>query len=198
MPRPCTVCPHPELLEIAADLANGVNAVQIAKRYGLARSSVQRHRQHVGTGRPPEPSPPRASLNSVDAARRTGRAFQALASLPSLDEVGAAYSSIGARIDAIAEKAERDGSLAVALMGLKELRATVTAQAQLAGHIGSGAQVQVNTQVNVDLSSAVKEIIAALRPPPDKAIPPKLAIHLGPADVTAESLARLEAVVDGE
>ena len=198
MPRPCTVCLHPELPDIAADLANGVNAVRIAKRYGLARSSVQRHRAHVGAARPPEPSPPRAPLNSVDAARRTGRAFQALASLPSLDEVGAAYSAIGARIDAIAEKAERDGSLAVALMGLKELRATVTAQAQLAGHIGSGGQVHVNTQVNVNLGSAVKEIIAALRPPPDPAIPPELAIHLAPADVTAESLARLEAVVDGE
>ncbi|HZZ24124.1 MAG TPA: hypothetical protein VFE60_16775 [Roseiarcus sp.] len=83
-------------------------------------------------------------------------------------------------------------------MGLKELRSTVTAQAQLAGHVGSAAQIQVNTQVNVDLSSAVKEIIAALRPPIDPAIPPQLAVHLGSADVTAESLARLEAVVDGE
>jgi hypothetical protein len=198
MPRPCTVCLHPELPEIVADLANGVNAVQIAKRYGLARSSVQRHRQHVGAGRPTEPSPPRAPLNSVDAAGRTGRAFQALASLPSLDEVGAAYSSIGPRIDAIAADAAAEGSLAVALMGLRELRATVTAQAQLAGHVGSRAQVQVNTQVNVDLGSAVKEIIAALRPSPDPAIPPELAIHLGAADVSAKSLARLEAIVDGE
>jgi hypothetical protein len=73
----------------------------------------------------------------------------------------------------------------------------VTAQAQLAGHVGSGAQVQVNTQVNVDLGSAVKEIIAALRPPPDPAIPSELAIHLEAADVTAESLAQLEAVIDG-
>ena len=197
MPRPCTVCLHPELPDIAAELANGVNAVQIAKRYGLARSSVQRHRAHVGAARPPEPSLPRAPLNSVDAARRTGRAFQALASLPPLDKVGAAYSSIGARIDAIAAKAEHEGSLAVALMGLRELRATVTAQAQLAGHVGSGAQVQVNTQVNVDLGAAVKEIIVALRPPMDPAIPPEIAIHLD-ADVTADALARLEVVIDGE
>jgi hypothetical protein len=34
----------------------------------------------------------------------------ALASLPSADEVGATYSSIGARIDAIASKAEQEGS----------------------------------------------------------------------------------------
>ena len=64
-----------------------------------------------------------------------------------------AYASITSRIDAIAAKAEQEGSLAIALMGLKELRSTVTAQAQLAGHVGSGAQVQVNTQVNVDLGA---------------------------------------------
>jgi hypothetical protein len=81
---------------------------------------------------------------------------------------------------------------------VKELRSTVTAQAQLAGHVGTGARVQVNTQVNVDLSQAVKELIAFLRPPPDAATPPELAIHLGDADVTAETLARLEAVIDGQ
>jgi hypothetical protein len=48
MPRPCTVCRHHRLPEIAADMANGVTDVAIAERYGLARSSVQRHRQHMG------------------------------------------------------------------------------------------------------------------------------------------------------
>ena len=131
---------------------------------------------------PKAAAPPK--LTPLDAVKRTGKAFMALACLPSADEVGAAYSSIGARIDAIAAKAEREGSLAVALVGLRELRQTVTAQAQLAGHVGSGSAVQVNTQVNVDLGAAVKEIIAALRPPPDAAIPPELAVHLGDADVT--------------
>jgi hypothetical protein len=143
-------------------MAGGVSDVVIAKRYSLARSSVQRHRQHVG------------APNSTVVAERKSAAFQALASLPSAAEVNQAYASITSRIDAIAAKAETEGSLAVALMGLRELRSTVTAQAQLAGHVGSGAQFQVNTQVNVDMGSAVKEIIAALRPPPDAAIPPSL------------------------
>lgn len=199
MPRPCTICQDRRLPEISIDMANGVSDVAIAKRYGLARSSVQRHHMHVGRPRPPElPAGPPPKLNSVDAARRTGRAFAALASLPSADEVGAAYSSIGTRIDAIAAKAESQGSLAIALMGLKELRATVTAQAQLAGHIGNAPPSQINTQVNVDLGAAVRELIAALRPPLDAAIPSELAIHLGDADVNAEALARLEAVIDGE
>jgi hypothetical protein len=176
MPRPCSVCHHIRLPEISADMAGGVSDVVIAKRYSLARSSVQRHRQHVG------------APNSTVVAERKSAAFQALASLPSAAEVNQAYASITSRIDAIAAKAETEGSLAVALMGLRELRSTVTAQAQLAGHVGSGAQFQVNTQVNVDMGSAVKEIIAALRPPPDAAIPPELAVRLGDADVTAKSI----------
>jgi hypothetical protein len=186
MPRPCSVCHHIRLPEISADIAGGVSDVVIAKRYALARSSVQRHRQHVG------------APNSTAVAERKSAAFQALASLPSAAEVNQAYASITSRIDAIAAKAEQQDSLAIALMGLKELRATVTAQAELAGHVGSGAQVQVNTQVNVDLGAAVREIIAALRPPPDAAIPAEIAVHLGGADVTADTLARLEAVVDGQ
>jgi hypothetical protein len=186
MPRSCTTCLHPQLPEIAADMANGVSDVQIAKRYGLARSSVQRHRQHLGV-----PS-------SMVAGERKGAAFQALSSLPSVGEVNQAYASITSRIDAIALKAEQEGSLAVALMGLKELRSTVTAQAQLAGHVGSGQAVQVNTQVKVDLGQAVKELIGALRPRPDPVTSSEIAIHLGDADVAADTLKRLEAVLDDE
>ena len=167
-------------------MAGGVSDVVIAKRYALARSSVQRHRQHVG------------APNSTAVAERKSAAFQALASLPSAAEVNQAYASITSRIDAIAAKAESEGSLAVALMGLRELRSTVTAQAQLAGHVGSGAQVQVNTQVNVDLGAAVKELIAAIRPRPDPAIPPERAVHLEGAPPDADTLARLEALVDGQ
>ena len=111
-----TVCQHHRLPEISADMANGVSDVQIAQRYGLARSSVQRHRTHMGTP------------DSVSISTRKGIAFTALASLPSAYEVNG-YASIASRIDAIAAKAEQEGSLAVALMGLKELRSTVTAQA---------------------------------------------------------------------
>jgi hypothetical protein len=151
-------------------------------------NSLRRHRRRRGVGAP----------NSTAASERKSAAFQALASLPSAAEVNQAYASITSRIDAIAAKAEQEGSLAIALMGLKELRSTVTAQAQLAGHVGSGSAMQVNTQVNVDLGRAVKEIIAALRPSPDAAIPPELAVHFADAEVTADALARLEAVVDGK
>jgi hypothetical protein len=186
MPRPCTVCQHHRLPEIAADMANGVSDVQIAQRYGLSRPAVQRHRMHVG------------APNSIAAADRKGMAFAALASLPSAEEVGAAYASIASRIDAISAKAEEEKSLAVALMGLRELRSTVTAQAHLAGHLGAAQSVQVNTQVNVDMSQAVKELIAAIKPVfSDPAIPAEIARVLNDKP-DAQALARLEAIVDAK
>ena len=81
----------------------------------LSKSSVQRHRQ------------PSWSAKLGDRHRHEGAAFAALAALPTRGEAGSALSGIGARIDAIAEKAESARSLAVALMGLKELRSTVEA-----------------------------------------------------------------------
>jgi hypothetical protein len=185
MPRPCSVCQSHFLPEIAAAMADGVSDVQIAKRYGLSRPAVQRHRTHIG------------APNSAVAADRRGVAFAALAALPSVEEVGAAYASIASRIDAISAKAEEEKSLAVALMGLRELRSTVTAQAHLAGHIGAGASVQVNTQVNVDMGQAVKELIAAIKPALDPAIPAEIARVLD-AKPDAQSLARLEAIVNAK
>ncbi|HZZ26151.1 MAG TPA: hypothetical protein VFE60_27960 [Roseiarcus sp.] len=132
------------------------------------------------------------------AAERKSAAFQALASLPSAAEVNQAYASITSRIDAIAGKAEAEGSLAVALMGLRELRVTVESQARLAGHIGSGAQVQVNTQVNIDTAAVVRELIAALKPPPDPAIPAELAVHFTDEAVPADTIRRLEEVADAQ
>jgi hypothetical protein len=185
MARPCTVCQHPRLSEISTDMAGGVSDVQIAKRYSLSRAAVQRHRTHVG------------APNAFAAAERKGMAFTALAALPSIEEVGQAYASIASRIDAISAKAEEEKSLAVALMGLRELRSTVTAQAHLAGHLGAGANVQVNTQVNVDLGQAVKELIAAIKPSPDPVIPAELAAHFdGAAKPDPQALARLEAIID--
>jgi hypothetical protein len=108
-----------------------------------------------------KPSPP----NQVEAAERSRKAVVALMSLPSREEAGAALARITARIDSIVEKAEAQSSLAVALIGLRELRSTIEVQAKLSGYLGTNsANIQVNTQVNLDLGQAVKELIAAIQP----------------------------------
>jgi hypothetical protein len=186
MARPCTICRDPRLPEIAADLNAGMTNVAIAQRYGLSLSAVQRHHQHSG------------APNSTAIAARKTAAFMALAALPTREEAGSALSAIGDRIDAIAAKAEQEGSLAIALMGLKELRTTVMGQAQLAGHVGSGTTVAVQTNVNVDLGGAVKEIIAALRPRRPAGVPRQPAVHLAEPPPDERALKRLEAVIDAD
>jgi hypothetical protein len=49
MPRPCTVCSHPNLPKIDEALLSGTAIRDIAGQYGLAKSAVDRHRSHIGT-----------------------------------------------------------------------------------------------------------------------------------------------------
>ena len=81
-------------------------------------------------------------------------------------------------------------------MGLKELRSTVSALAKLAGPIGSGPQVQVNTQVNVDMSGAVAELATILRPRADRSVPKQLRRHIEDGPPDSHTLKRLEQVRD--
>jgi hypothetical protein len=142
-------------------LANGLSGREICRQFGLSGSSLGRHR-HNCLGLP----------TGSAVKQQAAQAQFALASLPSIDEVGGAYSNIGTRIDAISARAEREGSLAVALMGLKELRSTTDSMARLAGHIGTGTQLNVQTNVSVDVGAIVQGLAAAIMaaPAPEKAV----------------------------
>jgi len=48
MPGPCTVCLHPERARIDQALLSGASNRAIAGQFRVAKSSVNRHRRHVG------------------------------------------------------------------------------------------------------------------------------------------------------
>ena len=49
MSRKCSCCEHPKIIEINAALLNGDSIRDVSGRYGLAKSSVQRHKKdHLG------------------------------------------------------------------------------------------------------------------------------------------------------
>ena len=101
MPRPCSVCRNSSIGDISADIANGVTDKEISRRYSLSKSSVQRHRQHLG------------APNSATVIATKGAAFAALAALPTREEAGSAcYPALEHVVDAIAEKAESAGDQA--------------------------------------------------------------------------------------
>jgi hypothetical protein len=48
MPRTCTICRHPERPDIEADLRAGLPYRDVARRYGISKDAVSRHRaNHV-------------------------------------------------------------------------------------------------------------------------------------------------------
>lgn len=70
----CKACIHPDRPTIDAALAGGTAVRLVGKRHGLASSSLQRHKRHIGTrpnGSVPtagrKPLPARLELATVDA-----------------------------------------------------------------------------------------------------------------------------------
>ena len=48
--RPCSICTHSQVEEINQDLINGVPIRNVAKKYGVSKSSLHRHQlDHIGT-----------------------------------------------------------------------------------------------------------------------------------------------------
>jgi transposase-like protein len=159
MPRPCSACNHPQAVAITQALASGAPVKRVAAQFGVAAASLFRHKAKCLGG-----TIPSAAAVTAHASRATA----ALATLPDRDQLGQAYDDLRKRADAITTKAESDGSLAVALSGVRELRSILDAVGKLAGHLGSGAQVNVQTNVALDLGSAVRELLSAIgdRPSP--------------------------------
>ena len=140
-----------------------VNPVEIARLHGSSKSAIYRH---IGKclGIPPPISGSPIPANGPMAAK----AFSAFAVLPSRDELGAGLAMVTSRIDAIVRQCESNGSAALAISGLKEIRATLMAQAQLAGYVnpGTGSQaITDNIVISINLGNSPKVIDAEVSMP---------------------------------
>ena len=49
MPRACSICVHPKYLDVTADLISRVPYRTLQRRYGVSKSSVERHMAHART-----------------------------------------------------------------------------------------------------------------------------------------------------
>ena len=160
-----------KLTAITTMLLNGSPSREVARAFGVGPSAIARHRLRCMGALP---------SNQIIAQRAAGA--MALAVLPTANELGDAYESIRQRADAITTTAEQSGSLAVALAGVREMRSVLDSVGRLAGLVGgSGATVNVQTNVSVDLGAAVRELAAIVGFKP-----------------SARALRKLESVADGE
>jgi hypothetical protein len=154
--RACKTCQHLRHHEIDRRLAGGEALARVAQDYGLTTSSVYRHRTNCVR---------LASSNTI--SKQAARGAAALALLPTKETLSGAYLALRDRIDQIAQQAEQQGSLKVALSGLNSIRQTLDSLARLAAHDGADAHVAVQSTVRVDLSQIIERVIAAFDAEPD-------------------------------
>src|SRR5450755_1207476 len=114
MARKCSTCQHIKRAEIDRRLVAGEPGNQIASDYDLNPSSLHRHRSNcLGLG----------SSNAI--MKEVSRGTAAVACLPTKDDLNSAYFELLTRIDRIFSQAEQQGSLPIALSGLKSVRHTL-------------------------------------------------------------------------
>jgi hypothetical protein len=126
MPRPCTVCQHPQREDIDVDLVAGTTFRVIANRFGVGDSSVARHR--------------RFHLSPALVAVHDGQQVQRHRDL--LGILHDASEAIWGLVDA----AIQQGHTAVSITALSEVRRQVELEARMTGELD---ERPVNQTVNV-------------------------------------------------
>jgi len=183
MARTCTICSHPERLEIDKQLLRGDSIAGISRNFAVSEDSLSRHRdKHL-----------REAISDVIGAMRAARE-EALAQIRSAEletikeeVVAEARETTAARLEAAAsyldqlailrqkaadilETASEAGDLKTALMGIKEARACIEVLARIEGKLSDSPQINLQ-QVNIYSSpewDAVGLLLARiLEPYPD-------------------------------
>ena len=169
MARPCSICTHPERLEIDRLLLQGTSYRDIAGRFGLSKTAISRHKEsHIGTDL--------RDVREVMVAAREEALYQIKAEeVETLETVKAEIitetrASVASRLAlckdhfdqlrilreraALAlETAEGAEDVKVALQAIRELKDIVRLWAELEGRLQSQPQINLQ-QVNIYQSPA--------------------------------------------
>src|SRR5258706_15754674 len=156
MAKKCGTCQHIKRAEIDRRIAAGEPGGQIARDYDLNPSSLHRHRTNC------------LKLSSSNAImKEVSRGTAAVACLPSKDDLNNAYFQLRSQIDQIVTQAKQQGSLQVALSGLNSIRQTLDSLSRLAGFDRQGSQVNVQTNINFNLTQIAERLIQKFDPEPE-------------------------------
>lgn len=136
MPRVCQCCAHPRVDDLNRDLVRGTPHRAIGRNYGLDGDAVRRHAKNHLT---------EEMRREIAVQIKRDRA-QAVADELNAEriEVDGGLQRIVHEIDALLRRAKADGNDPLALMSLKEMRATLLALAQLHGSLRQELTVNVN------------------------------------------------------
>lgn len=148
MALPCSSCHHPDRAAIDAALVLGQESLRsLARRYGMDRASLARHRQqHVS------PALARVATDREEAGPASA-----------LDRVQQLYDRARRVLDA----AEEDGKASLTLAAIRELRQCAELLARLTHELDERPQVTVNVLASPEVQGILVAILDALRPYPE-------------------------------
>lgn len=154
MPRTCTTCRHPQRPAIDRALVAGDSVRDIAGRFGLAKSAVDRHKQeHI--------------------AREITRVKQAKDAANALDIVGQLSFINAVALNLLADAGVRSHGdtrpkdPAVALRAAAEVRKQLELQARLLGDLSDAPQVHLTVAISAQWVQVRAILMAALAPFPE-------------------------------
>jgi hypothetical protein len=134
--RKCSACHHPKLADLNREVVRGTPLNAVARQFGLSQSAVHRHaRSHVSE-----------KLRREIAVELTKGTAQAVADDLNGEavEIKGGLARIVRELEAILNRAKGRGDDPLALVSLKELRATLLDLAQVYGSLKSELTVNVN------------------------------------------------------
>lgn len=149
--RQCSVCGHRRRAALEAEILNATPLMQIEKRFGVGRNSLQRHRDKHMRG-------------EVEAAK-AAREFEAL------ERGGSVLERLGAldsRMAAIVDEAMALDDKSTAIRAIREVRGLIELRAKLTGELKDGGGSVTNITVNnTEFRNLQVAIVQALQPFPD-------------------------------
>jgi cell division ATPase FtsA len=130
MSRPCSICIHKQRNEIDNDLNNGNPVATTAKKYGVSKSALLRHRNngHVLDLTPAEKEESRMILKS------------GITDLQIIRD----------KLMELVRQAEISKSLSIQMAAIKEWRELAKLLLQLSGELDERPQVNVGMHINID------------------------------------------------
>lgn len=159
MGAPCRPCGHPRTAEINRDLVAGNTRAAISRKYGLTTDSLRRHEEAHLT---------EEMRREIALELRKERAVAVADELNEGDiEIDASMKRILREIDALLNRAKADNNDPLALMSLKEMRATLMDLAKLTGSLQRELTVTVNLNESPQFITLRQMILQVLERHPD-------------------------------
>lgn len=147
MGKRCTVCTHEQTEAISMDILSGhMTLREIAEKYGLALTSIHRHKQHIP-----------AQLSISHEAQKVARADGVMARIMELDQ----------RADTIYKEAMKEDDPGLALKALKEMRETTSLIAKITGEIQAKTVTNNTLIITPEWVSMRAAMLKALEPYPE-------------------------------